>query len=908
MHAISTFGQWLKLHRQSLDLTQEALAEAVDYSVQTIRKIESGERRPSRQIAERLAHALSVPPSEHEAFILLARAARGGGDYPDFVDSLQAVLSASGDTPPLTTPDQSSLQQAPPASAPVSLPAEGVQDRFADRRLPAPPTPLIGREHVLAQARTLLWRTSTRLLTLTGPPGTGKTRLSLALAASLQDDFQDGVVFVPLATISDPAFVTVTLARILGVAETAGRPLLAALIEYLRDKQILLLLDNFEQVVEAASVVAEIMQSAPHVNILVTSRAALHIRGEKVLLVPPLGVPDTEQPQTRSDLLQIEAVVLFVARAQDVQSDFELTEENAPAVAAVCARLEGLPLAIELAAARMQLLSPSELLARLERQLALLTGGPRDVAARHKSLYGAIASSYDLLEEGERRLFRRLGVFVGGFTVEAAEAVAGAELDELAALVNESLLRRLSDVAGAVGGGSEIRFSMLLAIREYALEMLAQVSVAEDAVGSAQDEMSELANAREQHAAYYLALAETGHAVLYSVHSPEWLLRLDREHDNMRAALTWAGEQGDRGETALRLVRALSVFWYARGYLLEGRRWIEAALTQDQNQDQEDRAPELARLLALQEAMRFAQAQRDFEQCKVFAKEALSMAHALGHQKSIGAALSSLGVVAAEQGDYAGALAFLEEGLVTFRALDDARNIAVMMSNMAFLALHVGDYERAVQLSEESLEIHSARNDVSYICVSQINLGLAALHQGEYGRAIGLHQGALELAREIGNKRHIARALTHLGLSALLQGDSAQAEEYYKEGLPVMQDLGNSSGVASVLVGLGTLVARSALVDLREQELDVETLEALSGPRPTIHNTASALRQATRLISAASAQLVAERQRLTPVEQELYKHTLRSLRDAQSDAAFSVAWSEGQAMTMEDASACAQLV
>jgi predicted ATPase len=444
--------------------------------------------------------------------------------------------------------------------------------------LPAQPTPLIGREREVADVTALLRRGDVRLVTLTGPGGTGKTRLGFQIAAELLDDFAEGTYFVDLAPISDPDLVASVIAQTLGARETGGRPLVELLNTYLREKHLLLLLDNFEQVLSAAPLVAGLLAAAPRLKVLVTSREVLHLRSEKEFPVPPLELPDPQHPKEIETLSQYAAVQLFIARALDVKPDFAVTNQNAPALAEVCARLDGLPLALELAAARIKLFSPEALLARLNSRLAVLTGGPRDLPERQQTLRNTIEWSYNLLDAGEQTLFRRLSIFVGGCTGDAVEAVCNPDgdlplevIDRLAALLDKSLLKQLEGSDGAP------RFMMLETIREYALERLA---------ASGETEVL-----RRRHAECFLALAETAEPQFHGSDQRLWLDRIEIEHDNLRAALAWSleGQRATpqspddqlRSALGLRLAAALWQFWDRRGYAPEGRRWLERTLAAD---------------------------------------------------------------------------------------------------------------------------------------------------------------------------------------------------------------------------------------------------------------------------------------------------------------------------------------
>ena len=548
----SSFGAWVGRRRRALHLTQEAIAEQLYCALGTVRKIESDERHPSRELAARLAQVLQLPEEQQTTFLKVAR-----GELA--LDRLSLTVGADKPRPPPGSP--------PPRT-----------------NLPRQSTSFVGRDTLLAEVRALLLREDVGLATLTGPGGTGKTRLASQTVAGLRDDFADGVCFVNLAPISDPALVASTIAHALGLTATSARAPLDDLKDYLRDKQILLLLDNFEQVVDAAVVVAELLAAAPALTVLVTSRVPLHVQGEHERLVPPLTLPTNGDQPLVEHLSECEAVRLFTERSRAVMPDFAVTSANAPAITEICTRLDGFPLAIELAAARTKFLAPQALLARLDSRLHLLTSGARDLPARQQTLRNTIAWSYSLLHAAEQTLFRRLAVFVGGCDVEAvaavcfgsgdpapdvasapwsrsAEARPADAFEGLIALVDKSLLRQHPEGSGDVNG--EPRFSMFETIREYALEQL-------EASGEAR-------MLRWQHAHYYLTFAERAAAGLRGPAEREWLDRLESAHDNLRAALGWMLDQGETA-LAIQLAGALGLFWSWRGYVSEGRMWLRRAL------------------------------------------------------------------------------------------------------------------------------------------------------------------------------------------------------------------------------------------------------------------------------------------------------------------------------------------
>ena len=586
-----------------------------------------------------------------------------------------------------------------------------------------------------------------RLLTLIGPAGVGKTRLALELAASLLHQFEDGILFVDLASICDPRGVTCAVAQTLGVSEAGERPLLERVTDVLRDQRLLLVLDNFEQVLGAAGQVAELLAASPGLKVLVTSRAALHLRSEHEFPVPPLGLPELSRLPDLEALSATPAVTLFVERARAVKPDLMLSHDNARAVAEICTRLDGLPLAIELAAARSKILPPGAMLARLQKRLDLLTGNGADLPARHRTLREAIGWSYDLLDTGEQALFRRLAPFVDGCTLEAVEAVCNAGdldmnvVDGVASLVDKSLLRQGESTDG------EPRFCMLDTIREYALERLL-----------ASDEAEVI---RRQHADFFLALAEQAEPELLGARQAAWLDRLQREHGNLRAVLGWSIEDGEV-ETGLRLAGALRRFWSADGYLNEQREL-------------------LARLLALPEAS----------------------APTAGRAKTlIGAAR-----LAYVQGDYAEAGCLSEQSRMIATALGDRALVAESITQLGHVARARGDYAAAQALYRESLAIERELGDRWGIAISGKCLGHVARAEGDYAAAQALYQDSLAIERELGDRWGMASSLYSLGDIAHDQGDYAEARARYGESLAMWRDLPTRWCVAYVLQGLAGLAA-----------------------------------------------------------------------------------------------------
>ena len=618
--------------------------------------------------------------------------------------------------------------------------------------LPVQPTPFIGREKELEAVSRLLAQEDVRLLTLIGPGGTGKTRLGLQIAADLIEDFEEGVFFVSLDSISDPDLVSSTIAHTLGLQEIGGQSIVESTKNYLRDKEILLLLDNFEQVVPAAPFVSDLLAACSKLKVLVTSREVLHLSGEQSFPVPPLTLPEGKAQDSSGEdfvatLTQYEAVRLFIERARSVKPDFEVTSENAPAVAEICHRLDGLPLAIELAIARIRLLTPQKMLERLVNKLPLLTKGARDLPERQQTLQGAIAWSHDLLEESEKVLFRRLSVFSGGCSLEAAEEVCNTEadleidvLDGIGSLVDKSLLRQ-EEVEG------EARFVMLGTVREYGLERMSE-SGEEEAL-------------RRYHANFFLSLTEEE-----ELRKLDEVVRLDRmevENNNIRAMLEWTLESGEV-EEGLRSAVVLIEFWTGRGYISEGLEWLEKLLA--------------ASLL-------------------------LEGSEESGVSTSVRArGLHMAGYLVWIMGDYVRAKLLLEEGLTLFRKEKDKKGIAGSLIYLGFLSLLQGDYGGAEVLSQEGLSIRRELGYKPEIQTALRLLGQVEENQGNYSRATAHFEESLALGRELGSQFGMAFSLSGLGRVAYLQGDYGKAAVMFEESLSLFQELGNKPGSAGLLEGI----------------------------------------------------------------------------------------------------------
>jgi predicted ATPase/DNA-binding SARP family transcriptional activator/DNA-binding CsgD family transcriptional regulator len=753
-----------------------------------------------------------------------------------------------------------------PVKPSVYLSREKERRGVGKHNLPAPRTSFVGREREMVEVKRML--AMTKLLTLTGAGGSGKTRLALEVARDLMSIYPDGVWLATLAELSEGDLVPQAVAAALQIPERSGQPLIDTLVEALADKELLLVLDNCEHLVEAAAVLVDtLLDSCLHLGVLATSREPLGITGEVNWVVPLLSLPakaheESNGEATIESLMRSEALRLFVDRARLKLPDFELTQQNAGAVVRVCRKLDGIPLAIELATARMGAFAVEQVAQRLDVSLDVLTGASRSAAPRQQTLRATIDWSHKLLSEAERMFFRRLSVFAGGWTLEAAEAVCsgggvekGDVLDLLGGLVDKSLV-----VAGAPRGGA-MRYRMLEPLRQYAREKLEE--------GREADEV------QNRHASFFLAVAEEAEPKLVGSQQSAWVERLEAEHDNMREALSWVLERGE-GELGLRFGGALWRFWHMRGYLREGIRWMEPVLAEGKP------AASPARVKALEGMGWLLQLQGDHERAKTIYEEMFELSRESGNKGNIATALNSLGTVAAQQGDNERAKALLQENLEVIGELEAAGDPATplkkfYLSNLlGYLAINdEGDYARGTILWEESLALARELEDDYSVGITLGNLGHVALLQRDFDRAKARSEEALASANELGNAgvELVPSACINLGLATLGLGEHERAMESFEEALVTSQDMGRTPPVIEALEGMASLAGAMGKATRAAH---------LWGAAETAH-------QATGIMA------------FSPGELALHEPHLALANSQLGDELWQEALAEGRAMSLEEA-------
>lgn len=800
------------------------------------------------------------------------------------------------------------LEEASIAESPEhhTLPLKNAPASF--NNLPAQLTSLIGREQEVTDLCTLLQRPDVRLVTLTGTGGIGKTRLSLEVGTELLTAFSEGVYFVPLASINDATLVIPAIAHTLGLQHryTERQQPLAEHMEYLktflREKQSLLLLDNFEQVVGAAPDIAELLATCPGLKILVTSRAALHLSGEHEFPLSPLALPDGTSPLPIHELTQYAAIALFLQRAMAIKPDFDVTTANVQTIAMICRRLDGLPLAIELAAARIKLLPPQALLQRLIHPLNILTAGRQNAPERHQTLRNTIAWSYHLLNTVEQQLFRRVSVFVGSCSLEAIEALYSNHpdrtmlvLDGVSSLIDKSLLRQIEQ-------GNEPRFVMLETIREYSLEML--------------NANGEERLTRHAHAVYYMTLAEESERELVGPQQAIWLERLEQEHDNLRAALDWSLQQDEgthekqqRMEIALRLVGALRRFWQMHGHLNEGQAYTEKTLSASEG----ILVSAQARAKALIAAGTLASIQNDYDRTEAYCRDSLLLFREIGDQEGTALSLFLLSVVPMMKGDNVAARSLAEEALALFREMGALERVAWSLSTLGLLDTQEEKYDSARARYEESLAIHRKLSNKRGIAASLLRLAqLLFVSMGDQAALHSLLDEGLALNNELGEREGIANVYSLSAQLAFRQGDISSARAQVEKSILLYREIGQRRALAESLV----ILARIALSQGERTEARVlydESQEIARGlnhkwliaacleGRAGIAAEDGQLTWAVQLWGAADALRESIRVPIPRIERADYQRSIASARTHLGEKDFAAAWEAGRLMTPEQA-------
>jgi predicted ATPase/transcriptional regulator with XRE-family HTH domain len=895
-----TFAAWLKQRRTELNVTREKLSEQVGFSFDLLRKLETGKRRPSAQIALLLADFFKIPADEREAFVTFAR-------------SGQIALPAGANP----SDDSTNRVRAPWRRA-----------YKHQTNLPASLTPLIGRGQEADTLKELIAHPKARLVTLTGAPGIGKTRLALKVATDLVEQFDDGVFLVELTPVADPGLVLRTIADTLGLKESADQPVDEAVLQHLRERRMLLMLDNFEQVLDASPVVVKLLEASPWLRVLVTSREALHARGERRFSVPPLELPQPNDHPSLRELLSYPSIELFVERARMSRPDFVLTEQNAEAVTRICSALDGLPLAIELAAGHASFFSPQEMEALLGSRLQLLKTRALDLPDRHRTLRGAVEWSYNLLNAQEQTIYRRLGVFTGGFTINAARAVAVAGADGesgveavevLESLLEKSLITRGVFVkaggAGADGTSNTVgvgRLGMLETLRAYALEQLAAHGEEEET--------------RDRHAHYYLNFVKEGGEHFTGAEVVTWVQQVATEYVNIREALAWflgshgrqegnegameqsaglhareskVGKAGSEAELegikhGIDLCIALFPFWDAQHYLGEARAWYTLAA---------ERVAPFAQARADGGLLDPEQGTAEITAARNYSPELAAIWATM---------LSGAGAMAYYQCDYEAARANNEKGLGIRRQIGDRSGMAASLNNLGIAAIDQGDYEAARDYLSESLSIARELGVPWKICSALDNLGIAETRQGELSEARLHLEESLALARQSEDLQRTAEALTNLSVVARLHGEFGEARTYLDQASVIYRQLEHKSGTIQVLIQQGFVAreenhfdkarthlseALTLLRDLATKLLIADCLEGLAW----LLGKGGNLERSVRLFGAADSLREAKGLPLSQAERNYNDQFLAAARQQLGAERWDMAWAEGRAMTLDHA-------
>jgi predicted ATPase/transcriptional regulator with XRE-family HTH domain len=855
-----SFGNWVKRRRRALDLTQKELAQRVGCSLATIVKIEADERRPSHQIAELLAQHLEIPPDQRTLFLKIARQEKG-------ISSLDSL-------PPLTTPSPVPVIEQPKSS------------------LPLPPTPLIGREHEAAMLIQQLQNPACRLLTLTGPGGVGKTRLALEVAGKVGTVFPQGVYFVSLAGTTAPEFILPAISEAVGfTVSTADNPK-SHLFTFLKEKSILLVLDNLEHLLDGVELLSELLEHGSNLKILATSREQLNLRSEWAVTVQGLPIPSNISLETME---ANSAVVLFLQRARQAKYDFSLAEEDLPHVERICQLVEGLPLGLEIAATWTRTLSCREIAREIENNIDFLTATARDVPQRHRSMRAVFDYSWHLLSPEEQQVMMRLSVFQGGFTRESARQVAGAALRLLSALVDKSLVQH----------GASQRFELHELIRQYAHRQLSSSGNQEET--------------RSRHFEFFLTLTEDARSRMRSSDQLDWLDRLENDHDNLRAALEWSlryertqtknpeDQAVQAARDALRLAGLLHFFWKRRSHWTEGREWLQRALAQSTFfPDMRERIVALnaAALLAVEQAdtrsasefaeenLRLSQEvgdpyniadacntlgmvrwkQKNYAEARSLCEQALTLSRELGDRFAVADSLHSLGHITINQGDLEAAQSYLDESLVISQEIENKIGIVEALGDLGLLAYLRRDFVRAQTYLEDSLIRFREANLLPGVVSALNRLGDLARCLGDYEKADRLYTEGLSLYREMGDLDEIPSMLHNLGYTAHYRGDYTRAMALFREGLSIQQKMGNQAGIAECLMGIAGVLTSQNQVE-----------------------------NGARLFGAAEALRERVGASLWPANCNEYDRSLAHLRKSMEEVKLAQAWAQGRMLSSDQA-------